>query len=89
MSVRRCKELVMGDEQAKSKRGGRWKILRHKFKSSEPEDRFFPLEGKTTYSLFGISFSMGNSQYISKLFGFDRSEPTRTASVMFRVDLPS
>ena len=61
----------------------------HKFKSCEPEDTFLPLEGKTTYSLFGLSLSMGNSQYISKLFGFDRTDPTRSASVMFRVDLPS
>jgi hypothetical protein len=30
----------------------------------------------------GISLSMGSSLYILKLFGFDRTDPTRLASVI-------
>jgi hypothetical protein len=39
--------------------------------------------------LLGISLLMGSSLYILKLFGSDQTDPTRSASVMFRVDLPT
>ena len=39
---------------------GHRKILRHKSKSHDQEDTFFPLD-KTTYSLFSKSLSMGSS----------------------------